>query len=88
MTETKEFRLSSVIDVGDFETKVKQVTKYLQKGAKIKVTIRFKGRQMAHTDLGRDVMIKFADRLSDIALISDEPKLDGKTMTMMLTPKK
>ena len=88
MVETKEFRLSSVIDVGDFETKVKQVTKYLEKGAKIKVTIRFKGRQMAHTELGHDVMMKFADRLSDKAIISDEPKLDGRTMTMMLTPKK
>ena len=88
MSETKEFRLSSVIDVGDFETKVRQVTKYLEKGAKIKVTIRFKGRQMAHTELGKDVMIKFADRLSDISVMTDEPKLDGKTMTMMLTPKK
>lgn len=88
MSETKEFRLSSVIDVGDFETKLRQVTKYLEKGAKIKVTIRFKGRQMAHTELGKDVMIKFADRLSDISVITDEPKLDGKTMTMMLTPKK
>ena len=88
MSETKEFRLSPVIDVGDFETKVKQVTKYLQKGAKIKVTIRFKGRQMAHTDLGLEVMNKFADRLSDISMITDEPKLDGRTMTMMLAPKK
>ena len=88
MSETKEFRLSSVIDVGDFETKVKQVTKYLQKGAKIKVTIRFKGRQMAHTELGEEVMNKFADRLSDIAVVTDEAKLDGRTMTMMLAPKK
>ena len=88
MTETKEFRLSSVIDVGDFETKVKQVSKYLQKGAKIKVTIRFKGRQMAHTELGQDVMLKFADRLSDISTITDKPQLDGRTMTMMLAPKK
>ena len=88
MTETKEFRLSSVIDVGDFETKLRQVTKYLEKGAKIKLTIRFKGRQMSHTDLGRDVLVKFAERLSDIAIITDEPKLDGRTMTMMLAPKK
>ena len=88
MSETKEFRLSPVIDVGDFETKIKQVTKYLEKGAKIKVTIRFKGRQMAHTELGQDVMMKFADRLSDISTITDEPKLDGRTMTMMLAPKK
>lgn len=88
MSETKEFRLSPVIDVGDFETKVKQVTKYLQKGAKIKVTIRFKGRQMAHTDLGLEVMNKFANRLNDISIVSDEAKLDGRTMTMMLAPKK
>ena len=88
MVETKEFRLSSVIDVGDFETKLKQVKKYLDKGAKIKVTIRFKGRQMAHTELGSDVMLKFADRLNDVAVIKDSPKLDGRTMTMMLAPKK
>ena len=88
MSETKEFRLSPVIDVGDFETKIKQVTKYLQKNAKIKVTIRFKGRQMAHTELGVEVMKKFAERLSDISMITDEPKLDGRTMTMMLAPKK
>ena len=88
MSETKEFRLSPVIDVGDFDTKIKQVTKYLEKGAKIKVTIRFKGRQMAHTDLGRDVMMKFADRLSEISQITDNPSLEGRTMTMMLAPKK
>ncbi len=88
MTETKEFRLSSVIDVGDFETKLRQVTKYLEKGAKIKLTIRFKGRQMSHTELGQDVLIKFAERLSEISVITDAPKLDGRTMTMMLAPKK
>lgn len=87
-SETKEFRLSSVIDVGDFETKLKQVTKYLQKGDKIKVTIRFKGRQMAHTELGQEVMERFAERLKDISDVSEKPNLDGKTMTMLLTPKK
>ena len=87
-SETKEFRLSSVIDVGDFETKVKQVTKYLQKGDKIKVTIRFKGRQMAHTELGQEVMDRFAERLKDISDVSEKPNLDGRTMTMLLTPKK
>ena len=88
MVETKEFRLSSVIDVGDFETKLKQVRKYLEKGAKIKITIRFKGRQMAHTELGSDVMLKFANRLEDIATVTDSTKLDGRTMIMMLAPKK
>lgn len=87
-SETKEFRLSSVIDVGDFETKINQVTKYLKKGDKIKVTIRFKGRQMAHTELGNEVMERFASRLQDIADVSEKPLLDGKTMTMLLTPKK
>ena len=88
MSETKEFRLSPVIDKGDFDTKVKQVTKYLEKGAKIKVTIRFKGRQMAHTELGHDVMNKFAETLSNISTVTEEAKLDGRTMTMMLAPKK
>ena len=72
----------------DFETKIKQVTKYLQKGDKIKVTIRFKGRQMAHTELGVEVMERFAERLKDLADITDKPNLDGRTMTMLLTPKK
>ena len=87
-SETKEFRLSSVIDKGDLDTKANQVTKYLKKGDKIKVTIRFKGRQMSHTELGEEVMNNFASMLSDIAEVSSKPLLDGKTMTMMLTPKK
>ena len=88
MVETKEFRLSSVIDVGDFETKLKQVRKYLEKGAKIKVTIRFKGRQMAHTELGRDVLVKFADALRDYADVEVEPKMEGRSMYIILAPKK
>ena len=85
-TEVKEFRLSPVIDVGDFETKLKQVTKYLEKGDKIKLSIRFKGRQMAHTELGKDVLEKFAGRLEDISIIEQEAKLDGRSMTMLLAP--
>lgn len=88
ISETKEFRLSPTIDVGDIETKLKNVTKYLQKGDKIKLSIRFKGRQMAHTDIGKDVLIKFAARLEDIADIEQQPKLDGRSMTMLLAPKK
>ena len=88
MSELKEFRLSPVIDVGDFETKIKQVTKYLQKGDRIKVTIRFKGRQMAHTDIGKDVLLRFAARLEDLADVEQQPKLDGRSMIMLLTPKK
>lgn len=88
MQSLKEFRLSPQIDVGDFETKVKQVTKYLEKGDKIKVTIRFRGRQMAHTELGSDVLLRFAERLADISEIEQQPKLDGKNMIMLLIPKK
>ena len=88
MQELKEFRLSPSIDVGDFETKVKQVTKYLEKGDKIKLTIRFRGRQLAHTELGAEVLNKFADRVKDISEVEQEAKLDGKNMMMLLIPKK
>jgi len=88
MQEVKEFRLSPSIDIGDFETKLNQVTKYLEKGDKIKLTIRFKGRQMAHTDLGRNVLVKFAERVSHISDIEMQPKLDGKNMMMLLVPKR
>ena len=88
ITETKEFRLSPTIDVGDIETKLKNVTKYLEKGDKIKLSIRFKGRQMAHTDLGKDVLVKLAARLEGIAEVEQQPKLDGRSMTMLLAPKK
>ena len=88
MSELKEFRLSPVIDVGDFETKLKNATKYLEKGDRIKLTIRFKGRQMAHTELGKEVLDRFADRVKDYADIDQKPKLDGRTMTMLLVPRK
>ena len=88
MSELKEFRLSPVIDVGDFETKLRNATKYLEKGDRIKLTIRFKGRQMAHTELGKEVLERFASRVTDYADIEQKPKLDGKTMTMLLVPKK
>ena len=87
-SELKEFRLSPVIDVGDFETKLKQVTKYLLKGDKIKLSIRFKGRQMAHPELGIDVLNKFAEALSEVSNIETKPQLDGRQAYMMLAPKK
>ncbi len=87
-SELKEYRLSPVIDVGDFETKLRNATKYLQKGDRIKLTIRFKGRQMAHTELGKEVLERFADRVVEYADIEQNPKLDGRVMTMLLIPKK
>ncbi len=87
-SQLKEFRLSPVIDIGDFETKLRNVRKYLEKGDKIKLSIRFKGRQMAHTELGKDVLDKFALKLEDLATIEQHAKLDGRTMIMLLAPKK
>jgi len=86
--EIKEYRLSPKIDKHDFDTKLRNVSKYLEKGHKIKVSIRFKGREMAHTELGRDVMLRFAEALSEIAEIGQQPKLDGRNMLMLLVPKK
>ena len=86
--QLKEFRLSPVIDVGDFETKLRNVRKYLEKGDKIKLSIRFKGRQLAHTDLGKEVLEKFAAKLEDVSIIDQPAKLDGRSMTMLLAPKK
>lgn len=86
--EVKEFRLSPVIDIGDFETKLRNATKYLEKGDKVKLSIRFKGRQMAHPELGREVLEKFAARVENIAIIETSCKLEGKIMTMLLAPKK
>lgn len=86
--EVKEYRLSVTIDVHDFDTKVRNSSKYLEKGHKVKVAVRFKGRELAHPELGRDVLIRFADKVQDIAEIEEQPKLEGRFMTMMLIPKK
>jgi translation initiation factor IF-3 len=88
MKEVKEYQLSAKIDVGDFETRRKNAQSYLEKGHKIKVTIRFRGREMAHTEIGEDVMMRFADSLKEYAEIESNPKLEGRTMIMMLAPKK
>lgn len=86
--ELKEYQLSVTIDIGDFNTRKKNAHEYLVKGHKIKASIRFKGRQMAHTELGLDVLQRFADELSDVAIIEEKPKLEGRNMFMLLAPKK
>lgn len=86
--ELKEYRLSVAIDIHDFNTRVKQSSKYLEKGHRVKASIRFRGREMAHTDLGRDVLLRFADALKDLADIEQKPILDGRNMAMILMPKK
>ncbi len=86
--DMKEYQLSVKIDIGDFNTRKKNAGDYLMKGHKIKVSLRFKGREMAHTELGRDVLEKFAEELSECSIIETKPKLEGRTMTMILAPKK
>ena len=86
--DVKEYRLSVNIDVHDFDTRVRNASKYLEKGHKIKVSVRFRGREMAHTELGKDVLIRFANEVESIADIDQKPKLEGRFMTMILIPKK
>ena len=86
--EMKEYRLSVAIDVHDFNTRVVNSSKYLQKGHKNKVSIRFKGRELAHPELGKDVLLRFADAVRDIAEVEQKPTLEGRFMTMILMPKK
>ncbi len=84
--ELKEIRLSLNIDTNDFNTKVNQAAKFLQQGHKIKVSIRFRGREMAHTSLGLDVEKRFAETLAGKAVIDKQPKLEGRSMMMFLSP--
>ncbi len=86
--KTKEYQLSVSIDTHDFDTRVRNAHKYLEKGAKIKGSIRFKGRQMAHPELGKEVLERFANALSDVSDVEYSPKLEGKNMIIGLIPKK
>jgi len=83
----KEMRLSATIDTHDLEVKAKNVVKFLKSGDKVKVSIRFKGRQMAHTEKGLVVMTTFMGLLEDAALIEKEAKIEGRSMFMILAPK-
>ena len=86
--DMKEYKLSVKIDVGDFNTRKKNAGEYLVKGHKIKASLKFKGREMAHTELGREVLERFAEELQDCSIIEQKPKLEGRQMTMILAPKK
>lgn len=85
--DVKEYQLSATIDIHDFETKRRNAEDYLSKGHKVKVSIRFKGREMAHTEVGKDIMVRFAEKLSEVSTVESEPTLEGRNMTMMLAPK-
>ena len=86
--EIKEVRMSPNIDTNDLNTKIGSARKFLEKGNKVKVSIRFRGRELAHTDASRPMMQAFAEQLADVATIDKTPKMEGRFMTMFLTPKK
>ena len=86
--EIKEVRFSPNIDTNDLNTKAAAARKFLEKGNKVKVSMRFRGREMAHIDASKHVLTDFAESLSDIAVVEKEPKLEGRTMSMFLTEKK
>ncbi|MBN2222547.1 MAG: translation initiation factor IF-3 [Vallitaleaceae bacterium] len=84
----KEIRLSPNIEEHDVNTKMNQAMKFLQKGDKVKVAVRFRGRELAHTSVGRGILLDFAKSLEELADIEKDPKMEGKSMIMFLTPKK
>ena len=88
VVELKEIRLSLNIDTNDFNTKVNQAAKFLQQGHKLKVSIRFRGREMAHMNSSKYILDEFAESLSDIATVDKAPKVEGRSMTMFLTAKR
>lgn len=86
--EIKEVRFSPNIDTNDLNTKANSARKFLEKGNKVKVSMRFRGREMAHIDASKHVLTDFAESLGDISVIEKEPKLEGRTMSMILAEKK
>ena len=86
--EIKEIRLSPNIDTNDLNTKINAARKFLTKGDKVKVTLRFRGREMAHMNNSKHILDDFAGSLSDIAVMEKAPKVEGRSMTMFLTEKR
>ena len=87
-TEVKELRLSPNIDTNDLNTKVNAARKFLSKGDKVKITLRFRGREMAHMNSSKHILDDFAQALADIAVVDKAPKVEGRSMTMFLTQKR
>lgn len=82
----KEMKMRPKIDIHDYETKKKHVVRFLEQGNKVKVTIMFRGREMTHTELGLNLLNRMAEDVSEIATVEARPRLDGRNMTMVLTP--
>ena len=87
VVEIKEIRMSPGIDVGDFNTKLKNAQKFLADGNRVTVSVRFRGREMAHTDIGKDLLVRFAEQCAEVATLDKEPKLEGRSMSIFLSPK-
>ena len=88
VVEIKEIRMSPGIDTNDFNVKVKNAIKFLKDGNRVKVTVRFRGREMAHTNIGEQLLVKFGQDCTEFANVEKNPKLDGRHMSMFLSPKK
>ncbi len=86
--EVKEIRFSPNIDTNDLNTKMNAARKFLAKGDRVKVTMRFRGREMAHMNASRHILDEFANSLSDVAVVEKAPKVEGRTMTLQLAQKK
>ena len=87
VVEIKEIRMSPSIDTNDLNTKVKAAQKFLADGNRVKVSVRFRGREMAHTNLGEKRLMDFAEACAETATMEKNPKLEGRFMAMFLTPK-
>jgi len=88
VVEIKEIRLSPNIDTNDLNTKTQNARKFLEKGNRVKVTLRFRGREMAHMAQSKHILDDFAETLADVAVVDKEPKVEGRSMTMFLAEKK
>lgn len=85
--EVKEIRMSPGIGENDFNTKLKSGMKFLADGDRVKVTVRFRGREMAHTEIGNELLNNFAEKCADVGTVDKEPKLEGRNMAMFMSPK-
>ena len=86
--EVKEIQLSCRIDTHDFETKVKHAHRFIGEGNKVRVVVKFKGREMSHLDIGRDILAKFEEACSDVGTVEKRPALEGRFMSMVINPAK
>ena len=87
VVEIKEIRMSPGIDTNDFNTKMRNALKFLKEGNRVKVTVRFRGREMAHTDIGEQLLIRFGEGCAEVSNVDKKPKLDGRHMSIFLSPK-